>query len=46
MVIDHKNYMQLKKHDHAGDSFNDIITEVLAKIGARKEEDQKRNVQE
>ena len=44
MVIDHKNYMQLEKLDHAGDSFNDIITEVLAKIGARRE-DQKRNVQ-
>ena len=46
IVVDERNYVQLKKLGNAGDSFNDVITEVLAKIGAREEEKQKRNVQE
>jgi len=41
IVVDHKNYMQLKELGKAGDSFNDVITEVLEKIvTARREEEE------
>jgi len=32
IVVDDRNYKELKKMGLAGDSFNDVITQVLKKI--------------
>jgi predicted CopG family antitoxin len=37
IAVDEENYQALKNLGKAGDSFNDVVTEVLEKIGARKE---------
>ncbi|HKG88738.1 MAG TPA: antitoxin VapB family protein [Nitrososphaeraceae archaeon] len=32
IVVDDNNYNELKRLGHAGDSFNDVITQVLKKV--------------
>jgi predicted CopG family antitoxin len=32
IVVDDHNYKALKQLGHAGDSFNDVITQVLKKV--------------
>jgi predicted CopG family antitoxin len=32
IVVDDNNYKELKRLGHAGDSFNDVITQVLKKV--------------
>ncbi|WP_228369312.1 antitoxin VapB family protein [Candidatus Nitrososphaera gargensis] len=36
IAVDESNYQALKNLGKTGDSFNDVITEVLIKVGARK----------
>jgi predicted CopG family antitoxin len=35
IAIDEENYLALKNLGRAGDSYNDVITEILKKTGAR-----------
>ena len=35
IAISNENYDRLKQLGHAGDSFNDVITDVLKRIGVR-----------
>lgn len=37
IAVDERNYFVLKNLGRAGDSFNDVLTEVLKKAGAIKE---------
>jgi len=37
IAVDERNYTALKRLGQAGDSFNDVVTELLQKSGARKE---------
>jgi len=35
IVVSEENYFKLKKFGFAGDSFNDVITEILEKMNER-----------
>jgi predicted CopG family antitoxin len=37
IAVDEVNYQVLKNLGKAGDSFNDVITDLLTRVGARKE---------
>jgi len=36
IVVDEKNYLALKELGKAGDSFNDVITQVLRKVKSQE----------
>jgi predicted CopG family antitoxin len=45
IAVSSENYLALKRLGNAGDSFNDVVTEVLRKVNSpRQQEQQKKHV--